>query len=56
MKLIVLCVFVIETGECSLSPSQHGSEYLYQAFLHFFEHFRVVYVGDVIQKTSKVLV
>lgn len=33
---------------------QHGSEYLYQAFLHFFEHFRMVYVGDVIQKNSKI--
>ena len=36
-----------------ISP-QHGSEYLDQAFLHFFEQFRMVYVGDVMQKTSGV--
>ena len=33
---------------------QHGSKYLDQAFLHFFEQFRMVYVGDVIQKTCGV--
>ncbi|XP_064383025.1 exportin-7-like isoform X2 [Halichondria panicea] len=33
---------------------QHGSENLDQSFLHFFEQFRVVYVGDVISKTSGV--
>lgn len=33
---------------------QHGSKHLDQAFLHFFEQFRMVYVGDVIQKTCGV--
>lgn len=33
---------------------QHGCEYLDQAMLHFFEKFRMVYVGDVVQKTSQV--
>lgn len=35
---------------------QHGCEHLDKAFLHFFEKFRMVYVGEVVvQKASKVL-
>ncbi len=34
--------------------TQHGSENLDQSFLHFFEQFRVVYIGDVVSKTSGV--
>lgn len=35
---------------------QHGCEHLDKAFLHFFEKFRMVYVGEVVvPKASKVL-
>ena len=43
----------LECMHCFLTV-QHGSKYLDQAFLHFFEQFRMVYVGDVIQKTCGV--
>lgn len=44
---------VIGIGELFLLV-QHGSENLDQSFLHFFEQFRVVYVGDVVSKTAGV--
>ena len=33
---------------------QHGSEHLDRAFLHFFEQIRTVYIGESVQKLSKV--
>ena len=33
---------------------QHGNHYLDLAYLHFFEQFRMVFVGDVVQRASQV--